>query len=528
MEGHFYYVENGETKEQMIHIYDINDSLTQVPEINPVTLDMLQQTANIKWIGKSGGFVINPSYDDLASFNQYPYYSDEDKLYGLGKTVLSPNNEYGAVIMSGPGINQTLRPAEGVKVYLAMALVNSIYRLGFYIEKGSTWAFGYGLTSDHALNKIAETLVKDPSAGGKGFHPTGSRTKHIIPGIGGRGKIPSDYPIYKTDIVTQPDAPDESVASAAGSGFIRAYKVDSGNLANFGRCLYSQTLLDYLGGLRAFVNPMDGVISLNVFPYNPSVGGSEAIKILNHSCTTHDLGKNANGSPLSSQFKQVDFGTLNVNEEWGSFLDYANTSAELYLPFIGKVDIDVTEVMNGTINVKYTIDFFTGLCVANVLCTKTLELPDGRVITGYSQHSYQGNCAVNIPLTSNDYGAMVGSLMNACSQGLRTGNAASAIISLGGEALSGGLRPNVSTKGSITANAGFCSVLYPYVTLTRPISAEPWSYQEVVGYPSFIDEYLGECEGYCECIGIDLDGIPYATDNEYKRIEQMCLEGVYI
>ena len=352
--------------------------------------------------------------------------------------------------------------------------------------------------------------------------------------IRGGGKTSGGKAIYTTDVLTQPGAPKESKASAIGSGFINAYKIDAANLANVGACLWSSTFLTALNNL--FIDPIDAIVSLNVFPYLPLYGSSTYIKMLNHITSTLDLGIDAFGAPLTSQFRVIDFGTLNVYEVFESFLDYANTNFSLYLPFIGEVSLPVNEVMGGTINVQYTIDFFTGMCVANVLCTRTIPFSLYDSAAQYAQHSYQGNCAMQIPVNSKDYGAIVGSIINACASGLRdgieTGNmavgAASAGLHAAGDAFSGGWKPSVKTKGAIQANAGFCSVLYPYITIERPIAPVTDSYQTAHGYMSYTDGTLSAYEGKCVCTDINLSGISNATDSEKERIRAMCREGVYV
>ena len=415
-------------------------------------------------------------------------------------------------------------------VWFAVAMLNMIQRFGFYIynEDARVWAFIYQPQNSDSLNEIWSEAETGASPGDKGFIPTGAYTNKKKPGIGGKGTDPGATPRYKGDPVTQPGAPDESQASAVGSGFINCYKIDTTNLQKVGQCLYGSTLLGLLQSLS--INPLDFIISLMVFPTNPDVGASENIKLggwLAAAAGGAALGFDASGNRLSSQFKVVDFGTLQIPENWGSFLDY-ESQIELYLPFIGTVSIDVSECMGGSINVQYTIDFFTGMCVANVLCSKpAFVLPNGDVIQNVeAQHAYQGNCAIQIPLSAINYGNMVGSLINACTQGIT--NPVAGMINAGETALSGGFRPSVTSKGNIVANSGFCSVLYPYIRITRPITAEPESYQEVLGYPSYINTTLGECEGLCVCEDIDIEGIVGATENELTRIKSLCSEGVYI
>ena len=415
-------------------------------------------------------------------------------------------------------------------VWFAVAMLNMIQRFGFYIynEDARVWAFVYQPQNSDSLNEIWSEAETGASPGDKGFIPTGAYTNKNKPGIGGKGTDPGATPRYKGDPVTQPGAPDESQASAVGSGFINCYKIDTTNLQKVGQCLYGSTLLGLLQSLS--INPLDFIISLMVFPTNPDVGAAENIKLggwLAAAAGGAALGFDASGNRLVSQFKVVDFGTLQIPENWGSFLDY-ESQIELYLPFIGTVSIDVSECMGGSINVQYTIDFFTGMCVANVLCSKpAFVLPNGDVIQNVeAQHAYQGNCAIQIPLSAINYGNMVGSLINACTQGIT--NPVAGMINAGETALSGGFRPSVTSKGNIVANSGFCSVLYPYIRITRPITAEPESFQEVLGYPSYINTTLGECEGLCVCEDIDIEGIVGATENELTRIKSLCSEGVYI
>lgn len=372
--------------------------------------------------------------------------------------------------------------------------------------------------------------MPDFSPGDKGFRPTGAFTKPNKPGVGGRGSTGKIDPDYKADQIFQPGAPDETSASAIGSGFINLYKMSQSELNKICACLYSQTLLDAIASIA--INPLDFIISLMIFPCAPNVGTSEGIKFGKWQClggsAVTDLGTAITGARLSSQYKTVSFGTLAIPENWGSFLDYSHTDIELYLPFIGSVTIDPSECMGGTINVEYTVDFLTGQCVANVLCSRpNAQLPNGKALSHVqAQHSYQGNCAVQIPLSAESYGAMVGNLINACCKTVV--NPVAGIAGAVVDGANGGFRPNISTKGSIVANSGFCSVLYPYVRITRPITAEPESYQEIVGYPSYINTSIGQCAGLCVCDDIDLSGITGATEAELDEIARMCKEGIWV
>lgn len=369
----------------------------------------------------------------------------------------------------------------------------------------------------------------EPSPGDEGFKPIG---RHPKKPSGGGGR-PGGKPDYPSDEIPLPDEPDESKASAVKSGFIKAYDVVESDLQHLGQCLTSDTFIDAI--VNTSMKPYDYIISLNVMPYTPHIGSLTYIKLGKMVCRPSApgvtdptaIGIEAKGFPLTQQFRKISFGSINVAEMFQSYLDYTSTTMTLYLPFIGEVDIDITEVMGGSISLDYILDFFTGTCVANVKCTKVNELSDGYKATSYTYHSFQGNCASQIPITSISYGNLVAGIISAASMGLK-GNVAGGVASFVGDSLSGNLAPTVQTKGTIGANAGYCSVLYPFITITRPITAEPESFQEVMGYPSYMDTTLGTCSGLCVCDNINLQGLTGATDNEINKIKQICKEGIYI
>ena len=383
------------------------------------------------------------------------------------------------------------------------------------------------ISSNITLSYFEGLYQLDP--GNKNFRPVSVIARK--PAIGG-GSTSGSLPGYSTDTLTQPNAPDETHASAAASGLLNAYVIDKTNLAHLCYNLFTPTWSSAFTHL--FWEPLDSIISLQVFPCTPDTGTPEYVKVLGYmskkgssSDTLRADWENSQAAPLTKQFKVLDFGSITISEMFESFLDYDASDFTLFLPFIGEISMPVGEVMGSTINVQYTVDFFTGMCVANVLIEKSAELGDGQNVSQYAQHSYMGNCAVQMPLSSVQYGNIIGSLAQAASMGLHTGLAGTA-GSLAMSAANGGLKPTVQTKGTIGANAGFCGILQPYITITRPIPVEPENYQTVVGYPSFVDATLGTCEGFCKCMDIDLTGINGMTENEARRVKSMCQAGIYI
>lgn len=215
-----------------------------------------------------------------------------------------------------------------------------------------------------------------------------------------------------SDIVPIPPLPSLSVS---GCGLVTLFRPTLVELQALGSYLWTN-ITDFIENLnKLFMNPMDYIISLNILPCNPSVGASRPINI--GSVTT-----SISMSPVTSQWYEFDCGTININEYWGSALDYApSTKISLFLPFIGSVTLNTDEVMGNRLGVKYRIDLLSGQCVAMVTVAGLVDQ------TGTVYYQYTGECAVSVPLTGADwsriYSAAIGAIGAAVSGGIAAGAA---------------------------------------------------------------------------------------------------------
>lgn len=64
----------------------------------------------------------------------------------------------------------------------------------------------------------------------------------------------------------------------------------------------------------------------------------------------------------------IDMGTINILGE-GDSLDYQDVRTVLHLPWLSKVMIDASYVINQTIRIEYNVDMYTGDAVANIYST---------------------------------------------------------------------------------------------------------------------------------------------------------------
>ena len=328
------------------------------------------------------------------------------------------------------------------------------------------------------------------------------------------------------DDITMPTAPDETVSGALAHGFLNIYAPTDAQLRAFGGLLWTNAFnvkwydLDSVSNLilNAVSDPIDFIVGLFMIPVTPTTGASTGIYL---------GGINANtvtAKRVTKQFKTIDFGSLDISELYGNYLDYSNSRLSIYLPYVGTADLDVQEVNGGTIQLQYTVDCFTGACVANVRCVKTIETPWGEVYTNKTVHSYSGNMAIQLPISAGSFDTMMNGLVNI---GLGLGTNAPAMVMQGATNAVQGFAGDVTTRGSLSSNTGKLGYQTPYLMFTRPIESLPAKVGKLHGYGAGSGGKLGSFSGYVVCSDVKLDGVT-ATDNELNEIESLLKSGVYV
>ena len=272
---------------------------------------------------------------------------------------------------------------------------------------------------------------------------------------------------------------------------------------------------------KMFTDPLSYILSLHMLPF--TVDSSTAITV-----TLAGLATTVSMPPATVQFKDIDCGSVTINEYWGNYLDYTYTKIVLCLPFCGQVDLDPDEVMGKTIKVKYRVDIITGAFVCFVYI-------DGDKVLG----QYAGNCAAQIPISAADF-----SRLNAAVLGV-AGAAASAFGSaaLGGHGgmlngASGGLISSIAANaqnakiraqhsGGLTGAPGFMGIQKPYLIIHRPRQSVPEDYEKFKGYPSNVTMQLSSCTGFTSVREIKLNGLPF-TDGELTELKSILEGGVIL
>ncbi len=337
------------------------------------------------------------------------------------------------------------------------------------------------------------------------------------------------------------DLPSLPSLSGLNTGFFTAFVPSASQMQNISNYLWNNALTDILNpdtGLsekvdalkKIVANPYDAIMGCSIIPVTPPTAGSKELKMYGILETGISL------PYASTRWVQVDCGTLNIHEFWGSYLDYSpyTKTTSLYLPYIGTVSIDIDLIMAKSLQVVYYVDILSGICVAFIL------------VDGSVKFHYQGQCSTQVPITNADYSSVISAgigLIGNASQvvgsavtggvgggvgGAVAGAVAGAISqapSIASNVMSA--KPDIRSGGAIGSSAGILSVQRPYLIIERPKQSVPAFQNHFTGYPSNVTAKVSDLTGYTEFETINLDGIAL-TDAEKAELDNILKGGVYL
>lgn len=325
-------------------------------------------------------------------------------------------------------------------------------------------------------------------------------------------------PITPVPVITPtPSTPPITGGGGSATGLANLYNPTLAQVKEFSRWLWGSDGLNLDQLKKLLQDPMQAIIGLHVMYATPTTGENRDIQV-------GYINSGVSSKIVTEQYTEIDCGTVTINEYFGDARDYSPfTQVYCYLPFIGIVELNADDVVNGTLGIKYKIDVLTGCCLAQ-LTVKKYGL-DAVLYT------YTGNCAVQMPITSGNYLSTISSLLGAVASGAAAvasgGALAPVAIGAAANALGGGARASVAMSGSLGSNAGAMGIRKPYLIIKRVESADANGYNEFYGYPTNKRVNLSQLTGYVRVKDINLSGTN-ATEDEQNEIVTLLKEGVIL
>lgn len=288
---------------------------------------------------------------------------------------------------------------------------------------------------------------------------------------------------------------------------------------------------------KMFDDPFDSVVSAGILPFNTAPYASSQSSQIKAGNTTMP---HATARAITREWIELSGGVCDIRERWGSFCDYGG-SVEIYIPFCGYHTLDIQEVMNSQLSLKYHINLLTGDLVALLKVTKYVNKQISKLDSVLYQ--FNGNCLVTIPITGANYnqryaamltaagnaiGAVTGGIGAAANGGAKaaTLSAVGSASSMMGNAISGAYKTQIQRSGSPSPQTDFGKVLRAHLTFHRSVPNVPLNYDILNGRPSVIGTNSKWLNGYVEIQTAKLDGIN-CTDEERSMIAQALHEGSY-
>lgn len=365
-------------------------------------------------------------------------------------------------------------------------------------------------------------------------YPGGGEDSNQYPEDGESGKGTFDNSNDEVDFPPMP------TKDATSTGFISMWNPTIAEIYDLYGFLWDSDISTTLKKL--FLEPMDAIISLAYFPVDPTNFPDKRNVTIGHVDTEIQM------YAVQKQFVDFDFGELVIDEYYGAAWDYSPyTQASIYLPYIGTQALDIDDVMNGTLHLKYRVDLLSGMCAAMLRVDRSR---DGLQAVIYT---WQGNCAMQVPITAGSardflnsiiqLGAMAGvslaqPLAGAIDASMHKGEENYQSPIMGNNWINPtittfsalnviGQKVRVQRGGRVDANAGVMSPQEAYIILNRPVSAIPRGWNEYAGYPSLKVKTLSTQKGYTEIAYIKLNGLE-ATSDEIMELDGMLKGGVIL
>lgn len=408
------------------------------------------------------------------------------------------------MVMLATGVNHNNELVAG------FALCNEISPTAYWEEPRFTpYSWQVGVTNSGFAEQFLTDLIGDNIWDATPGGPGGESGPGGDPGGG-------DGIFHRNDI----DIPYSNLPSISitDTGFVSLYKMSLAQLQTLAADLWDSNFFNSLA--KNFADPFQNIISLGISPYEPT-GTLGQVVIANYACPT-------SGEKLASNYFEIDCGNISVNEYYAHFGDYYDTKIQLYLPYCGTISINPSEVMSGTIGVKYLFDIFSGACMAQVMC-----------YSGGAHHvlyQKEGNIKTELPITGANFAEYYKGLIGAVGMlagavgAAATGNAIAAGVATAGSYMTAASsKPSYERTGNVSGSAGLLGIQYPYLIFTTPNYFGGKSIGEKCGYISNLECTIGDETGFLQA-EVDFEKLNSinAPIDVLKRIKQALAEGVYI
>lgn len=324
---------------------------------------------------------------------------------------------------------------------------------------------------------------------------------------------------------------DNRFSPSMESGTHGLYPILSSGVRNFIKDLWDQDLITTLGQNLGILTDKDQMLKGLKWYYgmNQDVATDSNICYVRLGNQSLDGPTNHHGpypistNPLTKEFATHDCGTATITPYFNNYLDY-ESEYKLFIPFYGFIDLNASEVVGGTVGLKYNVKMDTGDAIAFVT-----------VNNANSQNNIvsQVQCNVSVDISTDRQ-----SLLSVAER-ITMATAKAAVITAGGaiggpigamigNELTGAMSPQTKTASTpVGSGLGYVGGLDPYILVSRPVKATPANMHDVIGYQDCQVAKLSTLSGYVKVDAIKPESIDY-TCKYAQDILNIVQNGIYL
>ena len=315
-------------------------------------------------------------------------------------------------------------------------------------------------------------------------------------------------------------------ASVLGTGNgLTYYRLDGDCLEKITEFLYDTTLT------LKFRNSAfrDCIASVVYIPYNVTADVTNTLRTIY--LANKPIYPQSACDFIKRPLREIDFGIIDLtaaNVGYKTFADVTQTTATLYLPAYGAVNIDLSSFAGGILHLRGVIDVRNG----NILyrLESQADLDETPVLYG----QYTGNCGIPVPIGgANASPTILGAIasIGTVATGVATGNPLSVVGGISSFAQQ--TAPTVDKSGAMQPAAAGYGTPVPILQIQKHIMLAPPKFTELrgklsAGMDNETQYKLSDFTGFFQAAAVDVSGINGATDSEKAEIESILKGGVYL
>ena len=295
--------------------------------------------------------------------------------------------------------------------------------------------------------------------------------------------------------------------------------------------LFSDTFLNDVK--RLWTDPAEYLIKLAYYPFDGQMHDYSGV--ISANVAVAGIQSQIPAFAMLDTYNNKFFGgTLDITEYYGTYLDYSPyTTAEIYIPYIGYRQINLSDVMGKTLEIQYAVDFDTGILTAFVLSDSTpltmYSAPFGVEVALSGSNANQVAQSV-LGMVGNVVSAAGGVVSLITSAGASAPVAVPQITGAAGNLVNQVMNLDISPRnfGSPSPTTALYAPQQPFIVLHRPITAEPADFAALNGYAAGYSGLVSSFTGYLKASSVKLSNDTKVSQAEQQEIISLLLGGVYI